>query len=200
MRRSARSTSWVVAGEQERDPARAVELLEDVKELLRRLRIEGGRGLVREDEDGLPDDRARDRDALALPSRKGVRTPVLSPARPTAASADRERLSAQTSSGSPRIQSARATFSSAESTGTSWCAWKTKPIFSRRRRAAALVERGDVLAVEDEGARVRQVQQAEQVQEIVLPLPEGPARTANSPAWRTRDVSDTPTTRSSPRR
>ncbi len=120
------------------------------------------------------------------------------PERPTAASAalDRTRHS---SSGRPRIQSARATFSSAERTGTSWCDWKTKPSFSRRRRARPRSSRVETSsprsARRPASGRSRRPRR---FRSVVLPLPEGPARTASSPAASSRVASFTPTTRSAP--
>src|SRR5215212_1997631 len=67
----------LVRDEDERDPALAVEALEDVHHLDRGARVERARRLVGEDELRVVDERARNRHALLLPARELVRVVLL---------------------------------------------------------------------------------------------------------------------------
>src|SRR6185503_11025022 len=71
----AAADEGVVRHDEQRD-AVAIELLDDLNDFAAGLRIEVARGLVGEQEARLHDDRAADRDALALAARELIRAMI----------------------------------------------------------------------------------------------------------------------------
>ena len=108
------------------------------------------------------------------------------PARPTAARAARARVR-HSSSGRPRIQSAKATFSSAERTGIELVRLEDEAERSRRSRArprSSSVETS--FPSKTRRPASGRSRRPRRFRRVVFPLPEGPARTANSPASRSK--------------
>ena len=127
--------------------------------------VEVAGGLIGQEDRRLRRQRARQRDALLLAGRKAGRAgdrPCRS-GRPWPAA--RRSASRCRAAVSPAIRKGRATFSATLSSGMRLKNWKTKPVLSRRRQRAPLIVEGrDADAVDDDLARRRKVEAAQQVE------------------------------------
>ena len=192
----------IVAGEQERDAARAVKLLEEVEEAASPSPSRAtpwarrrGRGPAR------PRRRGRPRRAAAVrPTGRPAACPR-APPRPTAASAARAR-DAQSFLREPADPEREGDVLFRREDGHELVRLEDEAeLLAPEARAPALVERRDVLPVEDGASPSPEDREGREGSGASsCRCPRGPRGPRIRPASRASDASDTPTTRSSPRR
>ena len=151
----------VVRHEHQRASLRAAHGHQQFDDLPSGRAIEIARGLVGE-QDGRIVRRARARSPRAAARRPTAATDSDGRDRPGPTSCSSRSARARASR-APAISIGTRMFSKAVSDGSRWKNWKTMPIFSPRSRASAfLALRGDVDAIDDDGAGRRRVETGDQ--------------------------------------
>ena len=154
----------LVRGDHHRHPAGG-ELADHLEHLGDELRVERARHLVEQHQLGLHRERAHDRDALLLAAREPVGVLVALVGEAEAARAARARAPRPRRASGRAPRAARASRCAARvMCGKRLYAWKTIPI-RRRTRFASTPRRGDLLAVDDDPARVDRLDQVDAAQQ-----------------------------------